>query len=47
MIIVAVLSWVVFFHVALGETEMIKVSVMRWIQSGSFDAANGLSGSIR
>jgi NADH-quinone oxidoreductase subunit L len=38
MIIVAVLSWVVFFHVALGETEMIKVSVMRWIQSGSFDA---------
>ena len=38
MIIVAVLSWVVFFHVALGETEMIKVTVMRWIQSGSFDA---------
>ncbi|MDW5317726.1 NADH-quinone oxidoreductase subunit L [Rhizobium sp. PL01] len=38
MIIVAVLSWVVFFHVALGETELIKVTVMRWIQSGSFDA---------
>ena len=37
MIIVAVLSWIVFFNVALGETEMIKVTVMRWIQSGSFD----------
>jgi NADH-quinone oxidoreductase subunit L len=38
MIIVAVLSWIVFFNVAIGETEMIKVTVMRWIQSGSFDA---------
>jgi NADH-quinone oxidoreductase subunit L len=38
MIIVAVLSWIVFFNVAIGETEMIKVMVMRWIQSGSFDA---------
>ncbi|MDO9415919.1 NADH-quinone oxidoreductase subunit L [Pararhizobium sp.] len=37
MILVAILSWIVFFNVALGETEMIKVSVMRWIQSGSFD----------
>ncbi|SES10750.1 NADH-quinone oxidoreductase subunit L [Rhizobium sp. NFR03] len=37
MAVVAVLSWVVFFHVGLGETEMIKVSVMRWIQSGNFD----------
>ncbi|NHT75157.1 NADH-quinone oxidoreductase subunit L [Rhizobiaceae bacterium CRRU44] len=37
MAVVAVLSWVVFFHVGLGETEMIKVFVMRWIQTGSFD----------
>lgn len=37
MIIVAVLSWIVFFDVAIGETEMIKVSVMRWVQSGGFD----------
>lgn len=38
MVIVAVLSWFVFFKVALGETEMIKIMVMRWVQSGSFDA---------
>ncbi|KQS74136.1 NADH:ubiquinone oxidoreductase subunit L [Rhizobium sp. Leaf384] len=38
MAVVAVLSWVVFVHVGLGETEMIRVSVMRWIQTGNFDA---------
>ncbi|SIP97499.1 NADH dehydrogenase subunit L [Rhizobium sp. RU20A] len=37
MMIVAVLSWITFFHVALGEEEMIKVAVLRWIQSGTFD----------
>lgn len=37
MIIAAALSWYVFFDVALGHQEMIKVSVLRWIQSGSFD----------
>ncbi len=37
MLVTAALSWFVFFHVALGEEEMIKVSVLRWIQSGSFD----------
>lgn len=37
MIIAAVLSWIVFFDVAMGETEMLKVSVLRWIQSGGFD----------
>ncbi|MDX3973421.1 NADH-quinone oxidoreductase subunit L [Shinella sp.] len=37
MILAAVLSWIVFFDVAMGETEMIKVSVLRWIQSGGFD----------
>ncbi|MCD2181484.1 NADH-quinone oxidoreductase subunit L [Rhizobium sp. TRM96647] len=38
MIIACALSWLVFFNVALGHEEMIKVSLMRWIQSGSFDA---------
>ena len=38
MMVVAVLSWIVFFHVALGETEMIRVSVLRWVQSGGFDS---------
>ncbi|HEV7250930.1 MAG TPA: NADH-quinone oxidoreductase subunit L [Shinella sp.] len=37
MILAAVLSWIVFFDVAMGETEMVKVSVLRWIQSGGFD----------
>ncbi|HXV32102.1 MAG TPA: NADH-quinone oxidoreductase subunit L [Sinorhizobium sp.] len=37
MLIALALSWFVFFDVALGEAEMIKVSVLRWIQSGSFD----------
>ncbi|MEB2846120.1 NADH-quinone oxidoreductase subunit L [Rhizobiales bacterium RZME27] len=39
MIITAILSWIVFFNVALGhsEGEVIKAVVMRWIQSGSID----------
>lgn len=39
MIIVAILSWIVFFQVALGHVahEMIKVPVLRWIQSGGID----------
>ncbi|WP_454745494.1 NADH-quinone oxidoreductase subunit L [Ciceribacter selenitireducens] len=40
MIIVAVLSWVVFINVGLGHGEgheVIKVSVLRWIQSGGID----------
>lgn len=37
MILAAVLSWFVFFDVAMGETEIVKVSVLRWIQSGGFD----------
>ncbi|EDQ33412.1 proton-translocating NADH-quinone oxidoreductase, chain L [Hoeflea phototrophica DFL-43] len=36
LIVAAVLSWVAFFTVAMGETEMIRVPVMRWIDSGSF-----------
>ncbi|MDB5525095.1 MAG: NADH-ubiquinone oxidoreductase chain [Rhizobium sp.] len=37
MLIVAVLSWIVFFNVALGSQEHITVPVMRWIQSGGVD----------
>jgi NADH-quinone oxidoreductase subunit L len=36
MMIVAALSWIVFFDVALGETHTI-VPVLRWIQSGGVD----------
>jgi NADH-quinone oxidoreductase subunit L len=41
MIVVAILSWIVFFNVALGHHgeggEVIKVEVLRWIQSGGID----------
>lgn len=37
MVIACALSWLVFFQVALGHEELIKVSVMRWMQSGGFD----------
>lgn len=40
MIVAAILSWIVFFNVAMGsgaEGEVIKVSVLRWIQSGGID----------
>jgi NADH-quinone oxidoreductase subunit L len=39
MIIVAVLSWIVFFNVAMSHEahEVIKVPVLRWIQSGGID----------
>ncbi len=37
MLLVAVLSWYVFFVVALGDQELITVPVMRWIQSGGVD----------
>jgi NADH-quinone oxidoreductase subunit L len=41
MIVAAVLSWVVFFTVALGAPHdgPIKVEVLRWIQSGGIDAS--------
>ncbi|EJJ26099.1 NADH-quinone oxidoreductase subunit L [Rhizobium sp. CF142] len=40
MIIAAILSWVVFFTVALGHPEgVIKVEVLRWIQSGGIDVS--------
>src|ERR1043165_6161431 len=37
MLIAAVLSWIVFFDVALGDHERITVPVMRWVQSGGID----------
>ena len=37
MLIVGVLSWIVFFDVALGDHERITVPVMRWVQSGGVD----------
>ncbi|MFN3502672.1 MAG: NADH-quinone oxidoreductase subunit L [Allorhizobium sp.] len=39
MIIVAILSWIVFFNVAMSHEahEVIKVPVLRWIQSGGID----------
>ena len=39
MIVAAVLSWVAFFTVAIGDHEAFVVPVMRWIQSGGLDAA--------
>jgi NADH-quinone oxidoreductase subunit L len=41
MIVAAILSWVVFFTVALGEPHdiPIKVEVLRWIQSGGIDVS--------
>ncbi|TCR92842.1 NADH-quinone oxidoreductase subunit L [Rhizobium sp. BK376] len=41
MIIAAILSWIVFFTVALGEPHdlPIKVEVLRWIQSGGIDVS--------
>ena len=37
MIIVAILSWVAFFTVALGGAEPFTVDVLRWIDSGSLN----------
>ena len=37
MLVVAVLSWIVFFDVAMGDHEQITVPVMRWVQSGGVD----------
>ncbi|MCD2177130.1 NADH-quinone oxidoreductase subunit L [Rhizobium sp. C1] len=40
MVVVAVLSWVVFFNVALGHhEEVVKVQVLHWIQSGGLDVS--------
>jgi len=36
LIVAALLSWVAFFTIAIGEGEMLRIPVMRWIDSGSF-----------
>jgi len=38
MVIVAVLSWVAFFSVALGDSEVFTVPVLRFIEVGSLQA---------
>ncbi|MDI6026987.1 NADH-quinone oxidoreductase subunit L [Corticibacterium sp. UT-5YL-CI-8] len=38
MVVVAVLSWVAFFTVALGHTEAFTIPVLRFIDSGSLQA---------
>ena len=35
LIVAALLSWVAFFQVAMGHGEMIRIPVMRWIDSGA------------
>ncbi|PWW04328.1 NADH dehydrogenase subunit L [Hoeflea marina] len=37
LIVAAVLSWVAFFTVAMGDAETIKIPVMRWIDSGTLN----------
>lgn len=39
LVISAVLSWIAFFAVALGDTQSFTVPVLRFIQSGSLDAS--------
>jgi NADH-quinone oxidoreductase subunit L len=34
LIVAALLSWVAFFTVAMGDGEMVRVPVMRWMDSG-------------
>jgi NADH-quinone oxidoreductase subunit L len=37
LVVAAILSWVAFFQVALGDTAAFSVPVMRFIQSGALD----------
>ncbi|MDP2122133.1 MAG: NADH-quinone oxidoreductase subunit L [Hoeflea sp.] len=36
MIVAALLSWVAFFMIALGDGEMVRIPLMRWMDSGTF-----------
>ncbi|MBC7282409.1 NADH-quinone oxidoreductase subunit L [Hoeflea sp.] len=36
LIVAALLSWVAFFSIAIGDGETVRIPVMRWIDSGSF-----------
>ena len=35
MIISALLSWVVFFQIGFGDTDVVQIQVLSWIQSGT------------
>ena len=39
MVIAALLSWVAFYQVALGDGQAFTVPVLRWIEAGALDAA--------
>lgn len=41
MVVSALLSWVVFFNIALGDGETVRITVLHWVTSGtlSFDWA--------
>ncbi|OCW58685.1 NADH-quinone oxidoreductase subunit L [Hoeflea olei] len=38
LIVAALLSWVAFFSVALGDGEVVRIQVLRWMDSGSMTA---------
>ncbi|MGU3574918.1 NADH-quinone oxidoreductase subunit L [Brucellaceae bacterium C25G] len=35
MVVVAALSWVAFFTIAMGDSEPVRISVLQWVSSGS------------
>ena len=35
MVVVAILSWVAFFQIALGDGELLRIDVLRWVESGT------------
>ena len=35
LIVAALLSWVAFFTVAMGDGETVRIPVMRWMDSGA------------
>lgn len=41
MVIVAICSWIAFFQIPLGETQLVRITVLEWVTSGalSFDWA--------
>ena len=39
MVVAALLSWVAFYQVALGDGQAFTVPVLRWIEAGALDAA--------
>ena len=37
LVVAAVLSWIAFFTVALGESETLRIPVLEWVKSGGLD----------